>query len=276
MSLRKIVTRKKNITAALAAVAVLALAAPCLAVDMEMPSAAEVQYFSPEAQQFYAAGLAALDKADYANAYNMLSKAAILQPSATRLNHITATLAIYHGRQHNADQARDYYQTAVANYINILRVPTITADMRRQVQNELKLAQQEASQLPQRDAIREATGTTFILDYNRKYATNEPRKAGTLADASATTTPATQMMANPINQMMIMGNNPAYFEGATVGVDPYGAGAFNTGAGMQGGPGMPGAGMPGGPGMPGAGPGMPAAPGMPGPAGNGAQPPARY
>src|SRR5690606_26248183 len=107
--------------------------------------------------------------------------------AALRLNHMTATLAIYHGRQNSADLARDYYQTAISNYQNMLSVPTITADLRRDITNQLKTAQQEASELPQRDAIREATGTTFILDYNRKYATNEPRKAGTLADASATT-----------------------------------------------------------------------------------------
>lgn len=252
MSFGKIVMSHTKLVVALAAVAVLGMAVPCSAVELELPNAAEVQYFSPEAQQFYAAGLAALDKADYGNAYSMLAKAAVLQPAAIRLNRMAATVAIYQGRQANADKARDYYQTALAAYQNILRVPTLTADLRRQVQNELKLAQQEASQLPQRDAIREATGTTFILDYNRRYAKDEPRKAGTLTDASATS--VTQPVAsNPINQMMMQSADPNYGVNMGMGMDPAMMGG-GFGEGMQAGPGMPG-----GPGMPAPGMG-----GMPG------------
>jgi hypothetical protein len=251
------------------AFAIMAVAPPSYAEEMEMPNAAEVQYFSPEAQQFYSAGIAALDRADYKNAYNMLAKAAALQPASIRLNHITATLAIYHGRQNSSDLARDYYETALNNYQNILNVPTITGDLRRQVTNELKAAQQEAADLPQRDAIREATGTTFMLDWNRKYATQTPRAAGKLADAAPATT-ITQQLVNPITQMMAQDPNavpglygatdPAAYGGAPAGMMP--------GAGMPG-AGMPGAGMPGGNGMPGA-PGMPGGNGMPGPV----QPPA--
>ena len=246
--------------------ALVALTSPCLAEEMDMPDAAEVQYYSPEAQQFYAAGVAAIDRADYRNAYNMLAKAAALQPASIRLNHITATLAIYHGRQNRADEARDYFQTAINSYENILRVPTITGDLRRLVTNELKVAQQEASELAQRDAIREATGTTFLLDWNKRYATKTPRAAGTLADAAPTTVTA-QQTVNPIKQMMAQDPNAMQGEfgtGQGFGMDPATQGNMMPGAGIPG-AGMPGAGMPGAPGMPGN-PGMPGAnPGMPAP-----------
>ena len=252
--------RRSRRLAYFAAIVALASVTPCYAEDMEMPNAAEVQYYSPEAQQFYAAGIAALDRADYANAYNMLAKASALQPAAIRLNHITATLSIYHGRQNNADRARDYYQTAISCYENILRVPTITADLRRQVINELKAAQQEGADLAQRDAVREANGTTFLLEYNRKYANQEPRKAGAAPEATPATT-ITQELVNTITQMMIQQQNANGYGGLGMpgvegmsGLSPAEQGIPAAGP-MPG----PGTGMPGEPGMPGAQPGMPGA-----------------
>lgn len=254
---RKAATR--NTTVALSLVAALLTAAPAAAENMEMPNAAEVQYFSPEAQQFYAAGVAAIDRADYANAYNMLAKAGALQPASVRLNHIVAQLAMYHGRQTKADQAKDFYQTAIASYESILNVPTITADLRIKVTNQLKIALQEAAELDQRDAMREATGTTFVLDYNRRYATQTPRAAGILEEMASVTTRTVE--ANPITDMMAqqatmdagMGMDMGMGMGMGMPVDP--------GMGMQGDPNM---GMMADPTMQAPQPGLPADPGAPG------------
>lgn len=235
------------------------------AAELQLPNASEVQYFSPEAQQFYAAGVAALDIIDYRNAYSMFAKAAALQPTAIQLNRITATLAIYQGRQHQADEARDYYATAVNSLNNILRVPTISGDLRRQITNELKIAQNERDSLAQRDVLREAAGTTFFMEYNRKYAKRPERPAGTLPEATPATT-LTQRMLSPLQQMMMPGQQQYQGMQGQYGM-PGGAMPGMPGGAM---PGMPG-GMPGGamPGMPGALPGMPGAmpggmPGQPG------------
>lgn len=232
---------------------------------MEMPNASEVQYFSPEAQQFYAAGVAALDKADYDNAYNMLAKAGALQPASVRLNHIVAQLAMYQGRQNSADEATDFYQTAIASYENILNVPTIGTDLRIKVTNQLKLSLQEASTLAQRDAMREATGTTFILDYNNRYATQTPRAAGNLSEMASVTTQTQAVEPNPIAAMMLQDATM----GAGMGMDGMGMGMGTDGMGM-----MPGAGMPMDPSMPmPGGPGaFPNDPSMPMPGGAGAFP----
>ncbi len=247
--------RTRKFVTVTAAVAMVAVGATVQAAELELPNAAEVQYFSPEAQQFYAAGVAALDKVDYINAYSLLTKAAALQPAAIRLNHISATIALYQGRQHPAEEAIDYYETALSNYENILRVPTLTGDLRRQVTNEMKLAQQERESLSQRDVLREASGTTFVMDYNRKYGKAPERVAGITAKDSPATTLAQEMlaplMAAPGLQTPGMGTG---FPG-----DP------GLGMPMQGQPGMmPGAPMPGAPmpGQPGGVPGQPA--GMPG------------
>jgi len=221
--------------AACATALAMCVAVPVHAEEMELPSAAEVQYFSPEAQQFYAAGVAALNTADYKNAYSLLSKAAALQPAAINLNHIVAKLAAYMGRQSSAEEARDYYETSINSYESILRVQTISADLRRQVTNELKLSIQERDNLAQRDVLREATGTAFLLDWNRKYASRPKRQAGAPPAPTPATTLTQQMVTPPMQ-----GGYPAQ------------PGVY---------PGMPGMA----PGMPGMAPGMPGmAPGMPG------------
>ncbi len=229
----------KTMAVCAAAAALWSSPADIRAVDMELPSATEVQYFSPEAQQFYAAGVAALDKADYENGYALMSKAAALQPAAIQLNHITATLATYHGRQKSAEEARDYYETAINSLENILRIGTISGELRRQITNELKLAQMERDNLAQRDVMREATGTAFFLDWNRKYAERPDRTAGAPAPAAPATT--ITLTATPAAGFPAV---PGAFPGA-----------------MPGQPGM----FPGQPGMPGMQPGMPGMqPGMPG------------
>lgn len=235
----------RKMAAGIASSVIIAMAAPVPAAELELPNAAEVQYFSPEAQQFYAAGIAAIDKVDYLNAYAMMSKAAALQPAAIRLNHITATLAIYHGRQNLAEEARDYYETAINSYQNILRVPTISGDLRRQINNELKLAEQERDNLAQRDVIREATGTTFLMEYNRLYADRPPRAAGTAPEQTPATT-ITQQMLSPLMQPQY----PAQPGMMGPGMDP-GIGPGMMGPGMDPGMGPGGPGQPGGPGMPG-------------------------
>lgn len=234
------------------AVALAATGGSVHADELELPNAAEVQYFSPEAQQFYAAGVAALDKVDYSNAYSMLSKAASLQPAAIRVNHIAAKLALYQGRQHPADEARDFYETAINSYQNILRVPTITGDLRRQVTNEMKLAELERDALAQRDVLREAAGTSFIIDYNRKYGKAPERVAGTTVQEAPSTTLKEQLLAPLFAPTAQQGFTPGV--GGGLGVP----GAF---PGAPGGiPGQPGGipGQPGGiPGQPGAAPGQP-------------------
>ena len=227
-------------------------AAPLNAEEMELPSATEIQYFSPEAQQFYSAGVAALNTADYVNAYALLSKAGAIQPTAVNLNRIVARLAIFHGRQTSAEASRDYYETAVNSFETILRNQTISIDLRREITNELKLAIQERDNLAQRDVLREATGTAFILDWNRKYAVPEPRVAG-VPPAQAAATSATQTAISP-SSFLNFGNT----------TQP-GAGGY----GVPGGPPATMPGMPGAyPGAPGAFPGPPAgaAPGQPAPA----------
>lgn len=220
------------------AVAIFATAVPAHADELELPNAAEVQYFSPEAQQFYAAGVAALDKVDYINAYSMLAKAAALQPAAIRLNHIASTIALYQARQHPAEQARDYYETAINSYQNILRVPTISGDLRRQITNEMKLAEQERAALAQRDVLREAAGTAFIIDYNRRYGRAPERVAGTTVQDAPSTTLTEQLMA-PLFAPAVQTQGLAPGFGGDPGI-PGQPGAF---------PGQPG-GIPGQPGAP--------------------------
>src|SRR5690606_19720552 len=139
------------------------------AADFKLPDNTELQQLSPQATHFYNAGIAAVNKIDYINAYNNLSKAAILEPQAVRLNHITAALSVFRGRQSDSAYARDYYETALVCYQNILQNPIVDPDFRRQITNEFKLAQQEKDNLAQRDVIREAAGTSFYIDMKRQY-----------------------------------------------------------------------------------------------------------
>lgn len=140
------------------------------AEDYKLPDAAEIQSYSPETQQFYNAGIAALDRVDYAAAYAQFAKAAQLQPGAIRLNRIAAALAIKHGRASAADKAKDYYETAVVCFRSILAQPNLDDDMRRDVENQLKIALDEQANLAQRDVKREALGTMFVQELNRTYA----------------------------------------------------------------------------------------------------------
>jgi hypothetical protein len=251
-------TRTRKFATLVAALAIIATAVPAPADELELPTASEVQYFSPEAQQFYAAGVAALDKVDYVNAYAMIAKAASLQPAAIRLNHITATLAIYHGRQNAAEEARDFYETALNSYQNILRIPTISGDFRRQIINEMKLAEQERDNLAQRDVIREASGTTFFMEYNRLYAERPARAAGAPAAATPATT-ITQQMLSPLMQPQYP-NQGGVMPGMVPGMDAGMPGMMPGQPGMM--PGQPGM-MPGQPGMMPGQPGMQPGPGMP-------------
>lgn len=235
-------TRTLKFAAWVTALTILVTTQPGQAEELELPTASEVQYFSPEAQQFYAAGIAAIDKVDYTNAYAMLSKAAALQPAAIRLNHITATLAIYHGRQNQASEARDFYETAINSYQNILRIPTITGDLRRQVVNEMKLAEQERDSLPQRDVMREAIGTTFLMEYNRLYAERPPRPAGAVPEATPATTITKQLLSPLLMQSAPQGFGPGMSPGlpGMPGMDPGMPGMDQGMPGMpQNQPGMP-------------------------------------
>ena len=244
----------------LAALAVVGMGVPpAQAVNMDLPNASEVEYYSPEAQQFYAAGVVALDKVDYVNAYSLLSKAAALQPAAVRLNHIVATLAIYQGRHNPADEAQDYYETAVNSYDNILRVPTITADLRRQVTNQLKSAQQERDNLAQRDVLREAAGTSFIMKYNHEYSQAPERPAG-ITEPAAPATTLSQEIINPMT--ILMQTQGAQAPGGMPGMGLPGQGMGMPGQPAMGMPGQPGMGMPGQPG------GIPGEPIAGGPGGN--------
>lgn len=167
----------------------------CLGADFKLPDSAELQELSPQATTFYNNGIAALNKVDYINAYNNLSKVAVLRPEAIRINHITAGLSIFRGRQSDSAFARDYYETAINCYNNILQNPVVEPEFRRQVTNELKLAITEKENLAQRDVIREAAGTSFYIDLRREYGfkpkTDGPSKSTTLATPSASPTSKT-------------------------------------------------------------------------------------
>ncbi len=130
---------------------------------------------------FYAQGIKALDHINYEAAYESLSKAAVLQPNAVRLNLIVAALALKFGRSKKADEAKEYYETAIASYQNILQVRGLDPILRRNVQNRLKIAIEERDNLSQRDAQREGKGGLFIQKYNRELveakATPKPTPA---------------------------------------------------------------------------------------------------
>lgn len=150
-------------------------AAPLAAEEFQLPDPAELQTFSRDAMPFYISGIAALDRADYGNAYSALAKAAQLQPNAARLNRIVAALAMKLGRSKPAAEARGYYETAIVSFENILRDQTLDEDFRRDVFNRLKVARDERDNLEQRDARRESIGAFFIQELNRSYV-EEARK----------------------------------------------------------------------------------------------------
>lgn len=233
-------------------VAVAVSSSPVLADEMVLPGTTEVQYYSPEGQQFYAAGVAALHTADYLNAYAMLAKAAALQPGSVSLNRIVARLATYHGRQTQAEDSRDFYETAIHSLENVLRSSAVAGDLRREVTNELKLAQQERDNLAQRDVLREAAGTAFILDWNKTYAVRPEKVAGE-APATTAATSASQSLVNPLS--FINAANQGMQQQQGMGMPGQMPGMMQPGM-MPAGGGFPGpGGMPGQPGMaPGAAP----------------------
>jgi tetratricopeptide (TPR) repeat protein len=178
---------------------------PSQGAQFDLPDSSEIQYYTPAAQEYYAAGIEALDRVDYPNAYNLLAKASALQPAAVKLNHIIAQLAVARGRQTPADEARDYYQTALNSYQNILKVPAISTELRRQIMNQLKVAQSERDNLAQRDVVKEAVGNTYILERNHLYAQATPRAAGSSSEEKQTTAPETNAMPFP---GMVMESTP--------------------------------------------------------------------
>ncbi|MGI8908396.1 MAG: hypothetical protein ACR2IE_18130 [Candidatus Sumerlaeaceae bacterium] len=223
--------------------------------DYKLPDATEMQSYSAETQQFYKAGLAALDRVDYAGAYNQFAKAAQLQPGAVRLNRIAAALALKHGRAAAADKSRDYYETAVVCFRSVLAQPILEESVRREVGNQLKIALDEQANLAQRDVKREALGTMFVTELNREYAPPSPRSGDRTGSVAPPSIPA-------------VGGNPLGVPGL-----PGQAGASDTPSG----PLVPGAGTPapppGLPTLPYPGqtplpslPGAPVAPAAPGPA----------
>ncbi|GIX43690.1 MAG: hypothetical protein D6691_04260 [Candidatus Hydrogenedentota bacterium] len=154
---------------------------PVRAEEFLLPDAQELATLPPEALTFYAQGIKALDHINYEAAYESLSKAAVLQPNAVRLNLIVAALALKFGRSKKADEAKEYYETAIASYQNILQVRGLDPILRRNVQNRLKIAIEERDNLSQRDAQREGKGGLFIQKYNRELveakATPKPTPA---------------------------------------------------------------------------------------------------
>lgn len=161
----------------------------------------------------YSSGVRSIDRVDYGNAYNYLAKAAQLQPDATRLNMITAALALKHGRTKAASEARGYYETAVLSYQNVLRQRGLDDNFRRDVTNRLKVAIDERDNLAQRDVRREALGTEFVRALNRKYA---PATPGPTAKPPA---PVPAQPTSPIGQMYAVPGATPVVPG--VGVPPY-------------------------------------------------------
>ncbi|MGC8741736.1 MAG: hypothetical protein ACP5UB_09810 [Candidatus Sumerlaeaceae bacterium] len=248
------------------------------AEEFKLPSAEELATLPPEGIEFYAAGIKALDHIDYERAYENLAKAAALQPRAVRLNLIVAALALKHGRAKKSDEARDYYQTAIRCYGNILEVPGLEPNFRRDVENRLKIAKDEMDTLAQRDAQREGRGNMFIKELNRELA--KPIKTSKPATHGAPQVPSGQALAGVIGGPGSATPTPALapYPQAAVGSSvapatmpalpsapsaaPQALGAPAAAPGAM--PALPGA-QPGLPPAPGAGqPGIPAMPGAPG------------
>lgn len=177
-----------------------------LAEDFKLPDAAELETFSRDAMPFYVAGIASLDRADYENSYSSLAKAAQLQPYAVKLNRIVAALSVKLGRTKAADQAREFYETAIVSYQNILRHPDLDDSLRREMNNRLKVAVDERDNLAQRDAKRESFGAYFIQELNRSYVASATR-----AEAVTSPTPAA-----PVGVPVVTPIVPGGFQGAPV------------------------------------------------------------
>lgn len=231
------------------------------AEEFKLPSAEELATLPPEGVELYAAGIKALDHVDYERAYENLSKAAALQPRAVRLNLIVAALALKQGRSKKADEAREYYATAIRAYENILALPGLDPSLRRDVENRLKIAKEEQDTLAQRDAQREGRGNMFIKQLNRELAkaTKTPKPA---AAPSAPAVPSAGAVSGVLGAPpAALPALPAAYPGSTPAAPamPGAAGAAPAAPGAM--PALPGApAAPGGmPALPGAGP-TPAAP----------------
>jgi len=243
---------------------------PAQAEEFKLPTADELATFSPEALHFYARGIRALDHVDYDRAYENLVKAAALQPQAVRLNLIVAALALKQGRTKKADEAQEYYETAIRAYQNILATPALEPAVRRDVENRLKIAEDERATLAQRDAQREGRGNMFIREFNREMAkatkTPKPKTAGAPEVPSAAAVQG--VLGGPAA-------TPAAAPAAYPGAAPAGVGGMPALPGAMPPAGLPGApgGMPGLPALPGTQPGAPGAPqpgGQPGQGSSGA------
>ncbi len=220
----------------LTAAAMIFTAATVHAEEFNLPDAQEVSTFSPDAMQFYMAGVNALDRIDHLNGYINLSKAAQLEPDAMRLNLITAAVALKLGRRKNAAEAQPYYDTAIVAYGNVLRHGEMSDRFIRDVQNKLRITMEEQGKLVQRDNKREALGSAFVMALNKEIA---------IAETTPTPSPGAAGAAAPTPALTPM-----------IGVNPYATPVIQPGVGQ---PGM------GQPGMaPGMDPGL-AQPGMPGP-----------
>ena len=221
------------------------------AEEFKLPSAEEVATLPPEAIQFYAKGIEALDHINYEAAYENLTKAVALQPRAVRLNLIVAALALKHGRSKKADEARSYYETAIRCYENILAQPALEPSLRRDVENRLKIAKDEKETLAQRDAHREGISTQFIKALNRE-----------IAKATKTPKPASEGSRPQIPSSLPTGVLPPSAQPAVAampGVPPAypGGQAPSAPSGPTTMPALPGAQMTPGAGAPGAMPGLP-------------------
>lgn len=139
-----------------------------------LPDSNEIAGYSLDGFAYYTAGIRAVDRVDYDNAYNYLAKAAALQPRGIRLQVITAALALKHGRQTHGEESRDYFETAIQCYRNILADATLTPAVRRDIETRMKIAVDEQQNVDQRDAQREARGGIFMQQFAREYARETP------------------------------------------------------------------------------------------------------
>ena len=217
---------RKAFMVVLTAAAMIFTAATVHAEEFKLPDAQEVSTFSPDAMNFYMAGVNALDRIDQLNGYINLSKAAQLEPDALRLNLITAAVALKIGRRKPAAEAQPYYDTAIVSYGNVLRHGEMSDRFIREVQNKLRIAMEEQGKLVQRDNKREALGSAFVMALNKEIAVEEPSPTpSSNAPGVAISTPATTLMigVNPYATPVIQnpqGQQPGMPPGMDPGMDP--------------------------------------------------------
>lgn len=222
------ITEKLQHTAMKCGLALMAAACMTIGVssaraeEYKLPDAAEIATFPREAMQFYANGVKSLDRVDYINAYDNLAKAAQMQPGAVRLNLIAAALALKQGRNRPAAEAKNYYETAIACYKNILKQPAVDDEFRRNVANRLKVANDEKNDLAQRDARREAVGGQFVTQYNKELAPKQPNASGKAAAAAAAAATIPTPAAGAYPGMATAAGMPGMSPDAAMGQQPAG------------------------------------------------------